>query len=84
MRGIWVEEDEAEGSIGKSGIGIEGIIPMFQCCEAEMHSFDEGVAGIVTRWKWYEISTYQGSHHGHSDFGRLLRTSVHRPSSSSG
>lgn len=63
MRGIWVEEDEAEGSIGKSAIGIEGIIPMFQCCKVEMHSFDEGVAGIMTRWKWYEISTTQGSHH---------------------
>lgn len=63
MRGIWVEENEAEGSIGKSAIGVKGIVPMSQGCKIEMHSFDEGVAGIITRWKRYKIATIQGRHH---------------------
>jgi hypothetical protein len=56
MRGIWFEEEEAEGAIGECAIAVVCIIPMLEGCEIPMYAADQGIATIVALGKGEKVS----------------------------
>ena len=62
MRGVGLEEEEAEGTVGECAIGIVGVVPVLEGGEVPVDAADQGVAAVVACGEGQELADIDKAH----------------------